>query len=110
MACRLCLAWERFDPDELLEELTLEQFQIWTQYYAAEPWGEARADQRQAAGILWLLAPHLQSEADLPDLHYPYFQNETDDEFVARAKRIAQAAKSLADGNDNQPISDCPGA
>lgn len=99
MAFRLCLALGYSHPDELLSRLTLAQYQEWVAFYELEPFGDLRADQRQAAGVLWGISPYLKEHTDLPDLHYPYFDEiESEDDFVARAKRLSAAAKELSGG------------
>lgn len=112
MAFRFCLAHRILHPDFIPRELSSVQYREWVQYFELEPWGELRADQRHAAGVLWSISPYLKEHTELPELHYPYFADiETEDEFVARAKRLSAAAKELSGGGKlDSTTGDQPGA
>lgn len=60
---------------ELPERIGWQEWIDWLAYWEIEPWGEARADERAAAGICYQLAPYLPKEMDLPQLAYPYFES-----------------------------------
>lgn len=87
MAFELCLALGVPHPDHLFQMLTWDQFQDWLVYYDQAPFGEHRADLRQAVLINYMLPT--EDGSDLPNVIYPYF-NSGDDEidFEAHAARI----------------------
>lgn len=74
-AFTLCerLGWPH--PDFLLSCLTYEQFAQWQDYYQRNPWGEGRADQRQAVLLQYLFAPFMRGGKELPSLQFPYFES-----------------------------------
>lgn len=74
----------------MLEQMTAEQFDDWIQFAGKFPFGEDRADMRQAAGVMWQLAPYSQGD-ELPSLTYPYFAPEED--LDDRIKRLDAEAK-----------------
>lgn len=47
-AHRLALKMQRLDVDAMLAEMTAPQLAQWLDYYQVEPWGEDRADLRNA--------------------------------------------------------------
>lgn len=67
-------------PDVLLPLLSASQFADWLAFFDERPWGEERADHRQAAMIQHLLRPHYKnaSTVDLPRFTWPYFQSGED--------------------------------
>jgi hypothetical protein len=69
----LCLQQRCPHPDYLLPYLTWEHVKDWRAYWNAEPWGDIRADDREAANTMWRIGAGQTS--DLPQLTYPYFQN-----------------------------------
>lgn len=71
-------------PDYLLAYLTWEQFDDWQRCYEQEPWGESRADMRAAANTFWVRLAG--ANIELPDLIYPYFDQDGD--VVERAKLL----------------------
>jgi hypothetical protein len=73
----------------LLQRLDLAEYLDWIAYYAAEPWGESRADQRLAVQLHYTLSPWMpEDSADPPSLLYPYFE---DPDEAAAAIVAAQA-------------------
>lgn len=86
----------------MLEEMTAEQFMRWEQYYEAEPWGESREDNRQAANTLVGLAPWQPATASLPDLHYPYFEDNSPEALAKRMRALDQSIK------ENKLAEKCP--
>ena len=58
---------------ELGNRLDLQEYLDWEAYYEAEPWGDRRADDRQAVLIAYLLSPWLPKGTKHPRLEYPYF-------------------------------------
>lgn len=61
----------------MLADLTPEEYERWLASYQQEPWGDARADQRNAATTLWLRwqPSHEGEKPDLPDLFHPYWKS-----------------------------------
>jgi hypothetical protein len=62
-----------YTVEKLLSVLTLDEWFAWQAYEQLEPWGETRADLRQAAAAAYQLAPYLPADFALPKLTYPYF-------------------------------------
>ena len=61
---------------ELLARMELGEYLDWIAYYAAEPWGESRADQRLAVQLHYSLSPWMsEASAEPPSLAYPYFED-----------------------------------
>lgn len=61
----------------MLEEMPAELLEWWSRYWAVEPWGDLRADQRAAAQALWNTAPYASEGTELPSLTFPYFSDES---------------------------------
>jgi hypothetical protein len=59
----------------LFTQLTWEDFSDWQQYYAEEPWGEQRADFRNAVAIAYGSVGFLPDSTKLPDITWPYFED-----------------------------------
>jgi hypothetical protein len=85
----------------MLAELTQEEFQGWQDAFVDDPWGEHRADLRQAANTLWSVS-HM-THQDPPELLHPYFHADEPDELEDRIKAIDNAAEALT--NQWQPAS-----
>lgn len=77
-------------PDYLLPWLTWEQFSDWRNYWCQEPWGDIRADAREAANTIWLAG--VGHDQDSPSLVYPYFEadNLTPAERIAKHRELEQ--------------------
>ena len=62
----------------MFERITWEEFLEWEALYDAEPWGETRADARQAVAIHYLLAPYLPKDdsrhQEWPEVFWPYWK------------------------------------
>ena len=95
----------------MLEAMTAEQFMRWEKYYEQEPWGENRADQREAANTLYGLAPWLPVTAMLPDLHYPYFEDDSPEALATRMRTMDGQIKKWQPQfqNSQSPSSPTPG-
>jgi hypothetical protein len=59
VAFRLCLALGYLHPDDLLEDLTAQQWAEWLEFYALEPWGFPVNDMRHGMLCAAVLAPHM---------------------------------------------------
>lgn len=78
--------------NELLRRLTLDELFAWRAYEELDPWGETRADFRQAAATAYHLSPYLPVGFELPKLTYPYFAA-AEDVDVAAIEAAAKAAE-----------------
>ena len=73
----------------------------WREYYECEPWGETRADIRQAVLMRAVLAPHRRPGQPAPDLWplYPYQEPMPDVEWTeASAEAIGEYLEPTPDG------------
>jgi hypothetical protein len=79
--------------------LTVDEFRLWQAYFEVEPWGELRADLRQAAGIAYNKAECLPDDAELPNLQFPYWENEQEEtiDFAARQQAIEDHTRRWAE-------------
>lgn len=97
----MCLRLGRWNSvQDMLADLSPDEYGHWQRAYEENPWGEARQDQRTAAGVLWMAAAMSGGNCDdLPDLMFPYFksQDEKDEEILSRARALKQRAKELAE-------------
>lgn len=99
----------RPDVRGMLGEIDSHELQEWVDYFAAEPWGEVRADQRAAAQALWITAPFSEDGGNLPELTFPYFRDEQaqiDERMEAlekRAKVLREAANDIHT-KPNEPL------
>lgn len=73
----------------MLAELSAEQWDGWLRAHYQGAFGERRADERSAAAVLWQLAPY-SKDADLPNLHWPYFQSDEEKlaDLIGRTKAL----------------------
>lgn len=46
----------------------------WFAKWELGPWGEKRADLRNAALVCWLMRPHLEDPPEPPAIDFPYFE------------------------------------
>jgi len=86
----LCRTVGAASPNELFERISWEEFLLWEAEYNREPWGEFRADARQAVGIRYTLAPWLEDKGGVdqwPAVFWPYFDEQLKhaDDLVAYA-------------------------
>lgn len=91
----------------MLDEMTPGDLFGWQRYYIEEPWGEQRADQRAAAQALWNTAPYAGEGANLPNLTYPYWVDETA-EFEKTVKAIEERKKAILDGHKHRKAGNSP--
>lgn len=61
-------------------------------YWQAEPWGDVRADQREAANTIWRIGAG--RDIDMPNLEYPYFKGQ--DDICEQAKRFERDLRTLS--------------
>ena len=85
MQYRLCLALGVTHPSRL--DLTYREFLDWVEYYGEEPFGELRADFRSAAQTLYIAGMWSEDEG-LPNLVYPYFEDDSPEAMQGRATKI----------------------
>jgi hypothetical protein len=92
LLCRTLGRWKH--PDDMLAEMTQEEFQGWQDAYRDDPWGDDRDDLRAAANTLWHVAG--MTRQDPPELVHPYFpKEETPEELDDRIKELSSAAEAL---------------
>lgn len=84
----------------MLSEMTAEQFFDWIEYDNQCPFGDERADMRQAAGLAWNLATKT-SEVESPSLMYPYWEPESS--FEDRCKQVTEAASKWQTQSQGSP-------
>lgn len=108
MQYRLCLALGVLSPQRLMQDLTWEEWCGWQDYDAQEPWGETRADWRQAALASWLIADWAQEyHAQITWPYFPTLMNadqrrEEVDTLMARKAALQATLRrklDLANGN-----------
>lgn len=87
-------------PDYLLPHLTASQLVDWWVLSQIEPWGETRADQREAASLA--------VEAGMEDwtLSYPYYYKETAEEVLAEFEEIKRRIRTNASHRQHDSNSD----
>lgn len=61
-------------------------FVRWLQYFNEEPWGEIREDMRNVVTLLWQRAQG--GELDLPNLFYPYFEDDSPEAMLGKAQEV----------------------
>jgi hypothetical protein len=99
-------------PDEMIDDLTHEQWCGWLNYFRNDPWDEERKDDRNAVNVLWSVAPHIHSDEELklPGFTGPEYSAERPDDFSASVARVNALMKRLAqkqlDGQLNSKTSD----
>ena len=79
--------------------MTVDEFLDWQAYWELEPWGELRADLRQAAGLAISKAEWLPADAELPEFTYPYWDTaeETQVDLAERQRMIAEHTQRWAE-------------
>jgi hypothetical protein len=81
---------------ELPDRVPWEEWCEWRAWYEIEPWGEYRADLRQAAAVSYQLSPYLPSNTELPGLVWPYW-DESDHVDVEAIKAAAAEERAKWD-------------
>jgi len=106
MAFRLAIALGVVHPNRLFETaggdpasavLTWDEFTDWLAYYQVEPWGDERADLRQAVAIAYQNIAWLPDDAELPEIVWPYFPDAEEIDFQAVREAIEEHATKWAD-------------
>ena len=76
---------------ELPERLGWDEWIRWLAWWELEPWGEARADLRQAVALSYTLAPYLRRDTELPALTWPYWDQDGEELDVEALRALAAA-------------------
>lgn len=74
-----------------------DEFRDWQAYYDLEPWGEERADFRQAVAVAYANIGWLPDDAKLPDLLWPYFPEAEQIDFDAVRQAVEEHTDHWAD-------------
>ena len=93
-------------PDEMLADLTAEQWFGWLDCFTQDPWDEQRKDDRNAVNALWSIAPYAGEDHTPPGFNGPSYKSETEENAGESWERLKALKKKIIDGKLNSKTSD----
>lgn len=95
-------------PNEMLGDLTHEEWCDWLNYFRQDPWDETRKDNRMAVAAIWSVKHYLEADTEVPGFEGPAYSSGKEEDTGESWKRLQAAKTKFLNGQLNRKTGDPP--